>query len=458
MTEKEKRSDIAWRHLQHNVLQGGLCCGCGACVAVCPTEALTIDISTSYEPAINEDKCISCGLCYQVCPGKGYPVVEWAEQHCDDKTSMVLEHGPVRHYWIGHSTNPDIRAGAASGGIATSLLLYLLDSGWVEDVGVIVMENGRPTARLTHDPEVVRSAMMSKYGPVPSMAEIIPALRRRPRRVALTVTPCQLAGLKLATERVPKLRESEIITLGLFCGQIQTYEALTAIAATLGVSYPGEAKLVAWRCGEYPGSIRFEKDDGTFADKPLYSWLDVAVPHFSLNRCFLCPDCGNWLADMTLGDNHQGLTNDTLIVCRTKRGENILEAAKQSGAVAYDPLPEERIANDPVLKGLTRHKLFPAIVRNAWLKQTGQTAPEFDYDANLLLRGKLKLGARLWIWKYRLTFWARTGWRRRFLLRHPWLLEKTGHFLYYFPSTIPGFTLMNRIINSLVNLLRQEEA
>jgi hypothetical protein len=94
--------------------------------------------------------------------------------------------------------------------------------------------------------------------------------------------------------------------------------------------------------------------------------------------------------------------------------------------------------------------MMPAIARNAWLKKRGQTIPQFDYDGNSLLWGKTKLMAIFWIWQYRLVFWGRTGWRRRFLIKHPHLMERVGHFLYYFPSTIPGFTSMLRMSKFLV--------
>lgn len=439
--------------LNERVIACGLCCGCGACVGVCPFGALSIDIFKSHVPAIDESMCSGCGLCLDVCPGQGYPVVQWSARHCDEETSMLAKRGPVRRYLKGHSTDPDVRLNSASGGIATALLLHLLETGQVDEVAVIGMENERPVTRLTSDPRVVRDAAMSKYGPVPMLATLIPELRSRPRRIAMVVTPCQLGGYTRATEQIPRLSKSTVLTIGLFCGQIQSFDALTSIAATLGLRYPGEAAFIAWRYGPYPGSARFERPDGTSVEKPIYSCHDVAVPHFSLHRCFLCPEGGNWLADMTLGDYHGG-TDETIIVCRTRRGQEALESARNAAAIVLEEMTPAEV-DKCVIQEITQSKLLPAIVLNVWFRTRGGAAPEFDYDAAALVRGDLRRLARFWIWRYRLIFWARTGRRRRFLLKHPALLEKTGHFLYYFPATVPGFSLAVRMRKLFIRMLKR---
>jgi ferredoxin len=43
------------------------CTECGACVTICPTKALTIDLETR-NVAFDADKCIACELCVPVCP------------------------------------------------------------------------------------------------------------------------------------------------------------------------------------------------------------------------------------------------------------------------------------------------------------------------------------------------------------------------------------------------------
>jgi ferredoxin len=45
-----------------------LCVHCGACVSICPTEA--IGINGEKKVVIQAEKCVHCGACVRVCPTK----------------------------------------------------------------------------------------------------------------------------------------------------------------------------------------------------------------------------------------------------------------------------------------------------------------------------------------------------------------------------------------------------
>ena len=41
------------------------CTGCGDCVEVCPTEAITLDGEVA---SVDPDTCVDCGVCVDECP------------------------------------------------------------------------------------------------------------------------------------------------------------------------------------------------------------------------------------------------------------------------------------------------------------------------------------------------------------------------------------------------------
>lgn len=57
----------------NNITLNYFCTGCGACVSICPVNALILqqDDDGFYKPKIDENACVNCGKCLKLCPCNG---------------------------------------------------------------------------------------------------------------------------------------------------------------------------------------------------------------------------------------------------------------------------------------------------------------------------------------------------------------------------------------------------
>ncbi|MCF6285884.1 MAG: Coenzyme F420 hydrogenase/dehydrogenase, beta subunit C-terminal domain [Candidatus Hydrogenedentes bacterium] len=461
-TEKKLRIS-GYDLLKTHVLDTDMCCGCGGCVGICPVDALEIKPAESYAPVFYEDKCIKCPFCYEVCPGQGYAVAEMAEKNNQEYNEAPAAMDPVRGPELGHilgwATDETQRREGASGGIATALMLHCLETGIADEALVTVIRNEVPVPLLTSDPEVIKEARGSKYSPVPIM-DIIDSVRRKPRKIVIIGSGCHLASWQLAEKRFKKLRDCVVLSMGFFCGGVQEIDALEALAASLGVKYPEEVEFMGLREGDFPGNARFRhRVTGEIYDKPLYPALDMAVPYYTLNRCHLCPDNSAWLADLVLGDHHDSKDNDTAVTIRTDRGRNILESARRMGRITFSEMTDREVKISTSTQILAS-KVYPSISRIDFLKKNGRPIPIFDFEHPEMFRcnPQFKRLRFLWVFKYRILSYLSSGWRFSVIKKFPWVMERFGHFLYYFPATIPGYMPLAKLRRKLLDMRSGQRA
>ena len=48
-----------------DVVDWGLCTGCGACLSVCPVDAISGEKKMPHQ--LDQDKCVKCRACYEAC-------------------------------------------------------------------------------------------------------------------------------------------------------------------------------------------------------------------------------------------------------------------------------------------------------------------------------------------------------------------------------------------------------
>lgn len=158
------------------------CCGCTACVHVCPVDCITMreDEEGFLYPAIDEEKCIHCHKCERVCP----------IQNIDDLNTET-------ETFVGYSRDEAIRKQSSSGGVFSVVAEWILkESGVV--FGAAFDENFEVHHIAAETQEDLEKLRGSKY--VQSRLEnVYPEARQyleMNRKVLFSGTACQIAGLK----------------------------------------------------------------------------------------------------------------------------------------------------------------------------------------------------------------------------------------------------------------------
>lgn len=158
------------------------CCGCTACLNVCPVQCITMqeDEEGFLYPVIEKEKCIHCHKCEKVCP----------VQNTDCLNSKT-------ETFVGYSRDEEIRMQSSSGGIFSVTAEWILQQSGVV-FGAAFDENFEVHHIAIETIEDLKKLRGSKY--VQSRLEnVYPEVKQyleMKRKVLFTGTACQIAGLK----------------------------------------------------------------------------------------------------------------------------------------------------------------------------------------------------------------------------------------------------------------------
>jgi len=352
--------------------RNALCTACGACAAVCPTAAVTMQENPAgfMVACVAADQCISCGLCRKVCPSIPENTAKFA--------GADLLHGVCVEGFVGYAADDAIRLGGQSGGIVTALLTYLLESGKVDAALVAGFdeESHRPKAVLAETKEQVLASAGSYYTQLP----ILPKLREaKGKRVAAVTLGCQNEALTLMEQTAPYLVPE--YRIGLICAGQNSGAMIDDICEKAGCTEPTAFRFRDKQAGGWPGAITVTDADGVHELPNKYRHSIKAV--YECHRCLLCFDQMNTRADLVCGDPWNIAGKDTpeghtVILVRTEKGLQLLRDAEAAGVVVLEKLPITEIMRGQTVDNRHRDKVYSA---KAVYEKHGWAYP---YDKSLL--------------------------------------------------------------------------
>lgn len=312
-----------------------ICCGCGACAAVCPTKAISIvKNEEGFEHcSIDADKCIGCRQCETVCPMRNIT-------SSDMKDSLAL-------YSVKSRSDKTLEH-SSSGGVGHEIASYLLDQGYAV-CGCAYDSSSRSAKHIWIMPDEIEKLPLlqgSKYiqsVTSDALAELVSVAEEY--RVAFFGTPCQAAAVDKML-RKKGLRDKAIVT-ELICHGVPSYNLWDKYLSDLDKKHQiGKEPKVLFRSKEQKSKHRIMRIEGNGhiykkneRKDDFYAFFRRGLCH--MDSCLDCPYREHTSADIRIGDywgdrfagDKQGVS---MVIANTQRAEGIIETLKQKQTCLVD--------------------------------------------------------------------------------------------------------------------------
>ncbi|GAL08668.1 coenzyme F420-dependent oxidoreductase [Photobacterium aphoticum] len=346
----------------HDVVDRGLCIGCGGCAARALSHdklAMQLNAFGLYQPTLtgehlNDDELDSS---IAVCPFNPSPLESVKNESviaplCLDEPDKHNDYlGSYREIFAGYSHH--FRASASSGGVATWLLTNLIDSNEID--GVICVRPGESNTfeySLVTSSDELEKTSKTKYYPV-TLTDMLNFIDETEGRFAITGVPCFIKTIRLRQLQDSTFNDKIAFTVGIFCGGLKTKGFTEYLIRKCGgdmkvssqVNY--RTKNTQGQASDYAFSF-YDNESSQQRSIKMRAVGDMwGTGLFKPLACDFCDDLCSELADISLGDawiqpynNDPGGTN--IIITRSKQASALLQKGINSGELFMDEITEEQ--------------------------------------------------------------------------------------------------------------------
>lgn len=265
------------------------CCGCGACLNICPKRAITMyeDECGFIYPIIDENKCIRCGQCKTVCAFQ-------------NRTETNI---PIRCY-AAVSKNSIQAEKSASAGIFAAIAENMISHGGIV-YGAAFNEDWKVHHIAVKNSNHLCDLQGSKYAHSDTgktYAEVKEQLKSG-CKILYSGTPCQIAGLKgfLGQDY------ENLLTLDIVCHGVPSNRMLQDYLQLIGEKNGGKVEQFTFR----DKSIGWGMNGSAIINgKRIKIWQSASSYLYYFTRgwiyrenCYKCKyACKHRPADITIGD------------------------------------------------------------------------------------------------------------------------------------------------------------
>jgi NADPH-dependent glutamate synthase beta subunit-like oxidoreductase len=233
---------MSFELLRSEIIDAGLCQGCGLCAGSCKHIDMEIARPILKDYCILERNGEDCGKCYESCP----QVIQ----------KKFEEKQPLAVYSL-RSKNPEILAKASTGGFVTTIAKELLQSESLEEIVMVQEDDEKPKADRVSNPDDVVQKAGVVYGRSGVLEKLVELTGETFKPVGIVGVPCEMRGAAEIEDEMNR----EILKIGLFCSsQMRTEETDKGLVCSpccngcpSGVNAQGYISLI--RQGRYQEAV-----------------------------------------------------------------------------------------------------------------------------------------------------------------------------------------------------------
>lgn len=257
--------------------------------------------------------------------------------------------GPYQGAYFGYSKDHMVRSNAASGGMATAILIDMLSSGKIDGALVCMTRVENNSVRAGYAVATTRdeliSAQGSKYISGKFSSEAMTLIRQFDGRLAVVALPCDAKLLHSVCAHNEAIRKKIALIITLFCGHLSRPELTDTVIKKITHSADEELKSFRYRSGAWRGSLMLEMADGKVIRKRFSKFSNYQnLYYFCERKCLSCYDHIGFFGDVAVGDVWlQKMKSESIkhscVIVKTDKGRRVVEDLLQGGKAALTSVP-----------------------------------------------------------------------------------------------------------------------
>ncbi|MFZ0943662.1 MAG: Coenzyme F420 hydrogenase/dehydrogenase, beta subunit C-terminal domain [Syntrophobacteraceae bacterium] len=321
------------KELFDEVINQGLCTGCGACITGCPY------IVAHGGRIVVLDKCTGAeGDCYKHCPRTSFDIdgvsrAVFGTVYCEGGMGRVLD------ILMTRTKDPEIKKRGQDGGTVTSLLALALQEGLIDVVACTRMDEDRaPHGYLARSRRELLECAGSSYEAGFGLEAYRSLPKESTERLAIVGTGCQIEAVGKMKQCSPKSGpdpQNIGVTLGLFCGWALSPRTFHPYLKTM-CELSQVCKFDIPHTPHYSFDAHFENQDIRSVS------LDEVKPYINPG-CHYCWDLTAEFSDISIGSAGSAFPGWNTVLVRSPKGADLIALANRKSIIEIKALPEKRI-------------------------------------------------------------------------------------------------------------------